>query len=473
MKIRIAIYMIAALLMGGALKAEALEVELTDVAVDHTATSLVVKMNVDASAVTLKSNEEILVEPAMEFADGRSVALTPVLFAGRNRRIQAERHPAALGDAMLSEAGAVVALERVIPYEEWMEQGQVVARVTKRGCCRREIEEQPIASTPWNFHVETWTFAPELVFITPDAESPKIRDLKGSAFIDFRVNRTEIDPVYRSNPRELGVIYATIDSVINDPDVKLKAISFTGYASPEGPWNNNVRLAKGRTAALCDYVRQLYDFPASALSTASVPEDWDGLRRAIENSSYPNRRELLAVINDSTLKPDDRDRRLATRFPNEYKEILRDIYPALRHCDYTINYEVVTYDDPVKILELLETAPQKLSLREMFVGAKTLEPGSERYCRVFETAARMFPTSDIANLNAAISEIQSGNIAQARYFIDRAGDLPISVYTRGAIAALEGDYAGARTLLQQALDMGVAEASDALEQLDRMPAEKK
>lgn len=471
MKTRIAI--IIGALAAGALGAVAQSVELTNVTVDHTASSLVVKMDVDGSSLSLKSNEEIIVKPVIEFNDGKELELSSVLFAGRNRRIQAERHPEKLDGAILAAAGTVVPIERILPYEDSMEQGRVVARVTKRGCCRKEIEELPLlAGTPWDFHTDARVFIPELVFITPDAESPKIRDLKGSAFIDFRVNRTEIDPVYRSNPRELGVIYATIDSVVNDPDVKLKAISFTGYASPEGPWNNNVRLAKGRTDALCEYVRTLYNFPASALSTSSVPEDWEGLRIAIEKSSYPNKDELLKVINDTSLEPDARDRRLATRFPAEYKEMLRDIYPALRHCDYTINYEIITYDDPEKILALVETAPQKLSLREMFVAAKTLEPGSDRYCRVFETAARMYPSSEIANLNASISEIQRGDLVQARYFADRAGALPLSVYTRGALSALEGNFDEARALLEQARDMGVQEANGALEQLDLMPEKK-
>lgn len=473
MKTRIAIFMMAMLLCG-TLKVMADSVELNNVTVDHTATTFVVKFVVDGSAVKLKSNEELLVEPYVEFNDSNRLELTPVLFAGRNRRIQAERHASSLDGAVIMSAGTTVPVERVYSFEEWMEQGRLMARVTKRGCCSHRLEELPlIAGTPWDFHTDTRDFIPELIFITPEAESPKIRDLKGSAYIDFRVNRTEIDPTYRSNPRELGVIYATIDSVVKDPDVNLKAISFVGYASPEGPWDNNVRLAKGRTTALCDYVRTLYKFPESALSTASVPEDWEGLRKEIEKSSFPNREKILEVIDDSSLAPDAKDRKLATLFPTEYKEILHDIYPALRHCDYTINYEVVTYDDPVKILQLVETAPNKLSLREMFVAAKTLEPGSERYCRVFETAARMYPDSEIANLNAAISEIQRGNLDQARYFIGRTGNLPLSIYTHGALEVLSGNYSEARSLLEQALEAGVNEAAGALEQLDMMQTEKK
>lgn len=441
------------------------DVRFSDVRLDHSASSLVAEMSVDGSALELKSNEEVVVTPLILFKNGEKIALTPVVFAGHNRYIQAQRNPSKFKDMILAQKGQNVNISKIVDYEDWMSEGELSALVEHRGCCRRPEGEESMEIQKFLFPGE-WKFEPRFLFRTPEAEGVKMRELSGKAFVDYRVNRTEIDPLYRQNARELGVIYATIDSIVSDSDVKLKAISFTGYASPEGPYDNNVRLAKGRTASLCDFVRNLYKFPESALTTNSVPEDWDGLRRAIENSSFPNKTALLEVINDTSLEPDARDRRLATRFPAEYKVILADIYPALRHCDYTVNFEVRTFDDPAKILELVETAPQKLSLREMFVAANTLEPGSEQYCRVFETAARMFPKSEVANLNAAVSELQRGSYEQARYFLSRSGDQPLAVYTRGILAAFDGDFDQARTLLNQALEAGVPEAEDALKQIN-------
>lgn len=440
------------------------QVSLVDAKVEHTATMLVASATVDASSLKISSNEEVLVKPVIVFADGSEIALQQVSFAGHNRRVQALRMPSQYEGVTLSTPGASVEVSASVPFEPAMADGHLMARVYLRGCVRCPQQQWDVEGSEFAFH-DTWKFKPSFVFVTPQAEESKMRRIDGRAFIDFRVNRTEIDPQYRNNPRELGVIYATIDSVMSDPDVSVKHMSFTGYASPEGSYAANARLAQGRTEALKNFVKSLYDVPESLISVSSVPEDWDGLVKALEKSDFAAKEAILAVARDHSLAPDDRDRALARRFPSEYKAILADIYPTLRHSDYTINYEVAHFDDPAVILQLIETAPRKLSLREMFVAANTLTPGSEEYCRVFETAARLHPDSEVANLNAAVSELQRGSLDQARYFLDRAGNSAMATYTRGLLAAFDGRYTEARVLLTTALDAGVTEAQSALEQI--------
>lgn len=62
----------------------------------------------------------------------------------------------------------------------------------------------------------------------------KMREMKGSAYIDFPVNRTEIHENYRSNYTELQKIRNTIDVVRNDADTRITSVFIKGYASPEG-----------------------------------------------------------------------------------------------------------------------------------------------------------------------------------------------------------------------------------------------
>lgn len=76
-----------------------------------------------------------------------------------------------------------------------------------------------------------------------------------------------------------------------DKDVQFKAMTIKGYASPEGSYTNNVRLAKGRTATLKDYVLGQYSFPSSIIATSYEPEDWEGLRRYVENQTLPTAKE--------------------------------------------------------------------------------------------------------------------------------------------------------------------------------------
>ncbi|MDE6651887.1 MAG: hypothetical protein K2K08_05720, partial [Paramuribaculum sp.] len=276
-----------------------------------------------------------------------------------------------------------------------------------------------------------------------------------------------IYPDYRRNTVELAKIQATIDSVHNDKDITINALSIKGFASPEGPWDNNVRLAKGRTAALKAYVEQLYKFPHDFITTSYDPEDWGGLRAYVEKSNITNREAILSLI-DSNLEPDAKNAKLENTYPEQYKFLLANVYPALRHSDYRIEYTIRSYSDPAEILALAKTKPQNLSLQEFFLAAKTLEPGSQDYNDLFETAVRMYPTSEIANLNAANVAMDRGDLVGAERYLDRAGDTPEAIYARGILSALKSDYNTARDYFRQAARLKVADAPAALTQLDEL-----
>ena len=61
-----------------------------------------------------------------------------------------------------------------------------------------------------------------------------------------------------------------------------------------------------------------------------------------------------------------------------------------------------------------------------------------------------------------------GDRVSARKYVAKAGDTPEAVYARGVLAGLDKDYAQARRLLSRAQDMGVKEAADALEQINKI-----
>lgn len=92
--------------------------------------------------------------------------------------------------------------------------------------------------------------AADCCFVSPAVEAVKNRAEEGRAYLDFPVNQTKIYPEYRRNPSELEKIKATVDVVKNDANTQITEIDITGYASPEGRYASNARLAQGRAEAL-------------------------------------------------------------------------------------------------------------------------------------------------------------------------------------------------------------------------------
>ena len=424
---------------------------------------LSVDIAIDLSELEVKPTQVVVLTPVIVNGED-SLALKSVGVYGRNRRIfyerNAENRPTLDRDINLapSQLKDVVEYSTEIRFLEWMDGCRLELVRTDYGCCGtyEEVAEEELVE---RFPLQR--FVPELIYLRPQREVVKTRALSGSAYIDFPVNKTAIYPNYRNNAAELNKIIGTIDSVKLDKDVTIKSIFIKGYASPESPYSNNTYLAKGRTEALTEYVEALYHFSQGFIKTDYEPEDWAGLERYVEASSLPHKREILEAIR-SNREPDDKEWFIKSNWKEEYRHLLDNCYPALRHSDYTIEYEVRSYLEPEDIEKVLHTAPQNLSLEEFYILAQTYESGSDEFNELFETAVRMYPNDHVANLNAANAAIQRNDYRSASRYLDKAGDLPEAEYTRGVLEVYLENYDKAKIHFARAHELGVPQAEGAV-----------
>ena len=447
---------------------------VSGVAVEKSESQLLVKFTVHPEAFPKMSNREVWLVPYIE-GDGHQLRLDSVLVAGRTRYIQHERGNNRLSEnTVLLRSGSKETYEYqlTVPYSDWMEYSSLGMEGRVIGCAGCGImplltfaDLEPIARMDYR----DMTIVPTMVYVSPEREIIKTRDVSKESYIDFPVNKTEIFPDYRRNPQELEAIRHTIDEMQSDEDITINSVTFTGYASPEGPYTLNERLAKGRTEALIDYVTRYFDFPRKALEYSWVAEDWAGLEERVKGmDDLRDKEALLQLIADDSFEPDVKDQRLKKEFPDDYYILLTKVYPALRHTVYKVNYTVKNFTDIQKIAVLLQTAPQKLSLDEIYLYAQSLDKDSKEFRDVMEIAVRMFPDDEVANLNAAATAVSNGDYAAARRYLAKSGNRPEATYTEAAIAVLNEDYATARTLLTQASAAGLKEATDLLNDLSAL-----
>lgn len=446
-------------------------VRVSNVRTERNGEYMVVGMTLDLSGLDVEGNRAlvvaqiIIVAPAAvdthrrESSRFRAVGQTRGeqhgMLSGRNETSYKAR-----------KAPASVEYSQIIPYQEWMNGSELSLKRSDYGCCNTLLAQQDGMFGTFVDEVADTPFFPELVYVYPQAENEKIRSLEGSAFIDFPVDKTVIYPDYRRNTVELGKIESTIDSVRNDSDVKITSVLLKGFASPESPYSHNRDLAKGRTAALKSHIQRLYKFDDGVISTDYEPEDWEGLRRYVEQSNLEHRSEILAMI-DSDMDPDAKEAKIKRTYPEEYRFLLQHCYPALRHTDYRIAYVVRSYSDPEDIIRIMRTKPQNLSLNEFYLAARTYEPGTDEFADVFETAVRMYPQDETANINAANAAMRRNDLDGAERYLEKAGDSAEAVYARGALAIRRGDYPTARRYMEQARKAGLEQAAATLEELDK------
>lgn len=433
---------------------------------DRNGKYLDVKLSMDLKELDVESNRAVLLTPRLVNGTD-SIELPSVGIYGRRRYYHYVRN----GIGSISGADETVypaskkpdrvEYNKSVAYEEWMDGATLKFHRSDWGCCQEILAEY---ENGLGEHHEA--FFPELVFARPEAELMKSRSLSGSAFIDFPVNKTVIYPEYRRNTAELGKIEASIDSVRNDKDVSIVSVWLKGYASPESPYTHNRDLAIGRTKALKEHIRKLYNFADSIIVTEYEPEDWEGLRRYVEKSNIDHRQEILALI-DSDLEPDAKEAKIKRTYPEEYRFLLQHCYPALRHTDYRIDYNIRSYNNVEEIRSILKERPQNLDLNEFYLIAGTHEPGTAEFTEVFETAVRMYPNDETANLNAANAAIRQGNHEAARRYLDKAGNSAEAAYARGSLAIREKDYKTAVDHLEKARRMGLEKATAILTELKK------
>lgn len=443
---------------------------VTDAAIEHSASTIIVTMNIHTDAFECKSNREVWLTPVISHGDS-SIALPAVVVAGRTRYYQRRRADGDTPGYTLLRAGAegVYSYSVNLPRKSWMDRGSMTMLSRLEGCCGQSLAE-PSTTALAEFDFRDRTLSPVYLYVKPLGEVEKSRMVSGSAYIDFPVSSTRIMPDYRRNPEELAKISHTIEEAKGNKDITITSLTIKGFASPDGPYAANEELAKGRTQSLISYVAERFSFPASVLHSAWVAEDWEGFAERLRASDIADKDAILALITNTAYEPDAREYKLRIDFPEQYPEILNDIYPTLRRSDYDIAYVVRNYTDVTEIAEVMRTAPQHLSLEELFIYAKSLDESSPEFREVMEVAVRMFPSDPIANLNAASTAIDHGEYVRARAYLAKADRSPVATYTAGVLEAMEGNYSIARPLLEQALQQGVGEAADLLEALARLDA---
>lgn len=445
------------------------DIEITDLTLEIRDGYINLDMSLDLSEVDIKGTQVVVLTPCIS-KGSETLALKSIGIYGRNRRVFYQRNeeskPTEKKDDTYKPSDVrndLVSYSTSAYYANWMDGCKVTIVRTDYGCCG---EPAIVSNTEIIDRFPMAPFTPELIYIRPEAKEQKIREISGTAYIDFPVSSIKILTGYRNNMVELAKITDTIDSVKEDDDISIRSITIKGFASPESPYENNTYLARERTAALKKHIQSLYDLEDDIIKTSFEPEDWEGLEKYVMASTLQHKDQILEAIR-SDRDPDTKEWIIKSRWKNDYRYLLDNCYPMLRHSDYRIEYSIKEYGSAEEIEKIFKTSPQKLSLEEFYLLAQTYEPGSEEFNELFETAVRMYPHDPGANLNAANSAILRKDYRRALRYIEKAGDLPEATYTRGALEVYMEDYETAKPYLEQARKYGISQAETTLKEIAR------
>lgn len=302
----------------------------------HAGDSAQLVFELDFSHLAVDKDEIVLVQPRIVNGD-REVRLRSVGIYGRNPYyfyVRSENRWLQTEDDIMFRAKNMPArwnYSVVVPYEAWMDRAQVEITVSGNDYCDGVTSQSAQV---------IYEAQPTVIEGSSIIEVEELA-ATGVAHVDYVVNITKLDPHYHDNIAELDKISQTIDSVRSDPANTIVGITIKGWASPEGPYDNNVRLAKGRSKSLTDYIAKTHGLDRKLMHVEYEPEDWPGFRRFVVEGDLPHKKEILNIIDDNSWKDlDAKLNHIRQTYNKEWKEVMLPHYmPYLRHSDYRIDYE--------------------------------------------------------------------------------------------------------------------------------------
>ena len=438
------------------------QVTVDNVQVARTSERTMITMDFILDQLDVPSNRYRAFTPVIRSKDGQhETRMKTLIVSGRRQNIVFERDgidPLYVDNCDLvrryNGTPQQYAYTDAVANEPWHSSADVFVECDLCGCGDQMKNEQAFLTTllppdPYDLVV--------LHDVVPDPGKPT-RQLHGTAFINFVVNKWEMRPDYMNNRQELRKITDTLDIMVRDKNVTVKQIKIHGWASPESPYEHNRMLATNRAKSLTDWVRQQYNLPTSVFAPAeATPENWEGLRKAVveaNSSILPHRYEILSIIDDQSIEPDPREWKIKQTYPEEYQYLLKNVYPHLRRSDYEISFDIrnFTLDEAKEVYRL---RPYQLSLRELWDVANTFEPGSDEYNRCLQQAVNIYPDSTAALVNLANVAIRQHDILKAESLLERAGNTAEADYTRGVVAIIQQRYRDAETYLSSAERKGM------------------
>jgi hypothetical protein len=444
-----------------------------------------VNMHVDYAGIGLRSNETLTVTPVLKSAT-RNITLSSVIINGpvrhySNKRESSQKKYRINVPVVLSKDGKKdmrsFTYKVTIPYEEWMD-GSVLyiqtEELNKNGRDKHLYEDKITDSINISSDVIKNKNANEpkyllnidnnilswVNFITPIGDKNNISSLKGN--IPF-YGTTNIENL--SEEKQNAEIYYrlrdAVRSVLEGAGTTITTIDVKGFTSPKGDYKRNEKQGAKRALSLKNYLRQNRVSGKSPLEVNWVAEDWDSITSLVKKSDMVLRDAVLDIVNSVDVVKGREKVLMGLSGGTPYKYLTEKIFPQVCRIEYEIKYSQENVDNSTGRL-LLQTRPSSLNLTEFFAVANSYPKGSKEFNDVFDLAARLFPDSSEANINAAAVALTKKDTKLARKYLERFAILPAAYNNMGLLNLLEGNRDKAEVYLQMADAAGVQQAKTIL-----------
>ena len=337
---------------------------------------------------------------------------------------------------------------------------------------------------------------------TPDKFQRVIQELT-EADIKFLIQSSALRSS-ETKSESVKALQAAIKDAKDNEKKEINKIEISGYASPDGGMDLNEKLAQNRQKAAANFLKKdlKKNKVANDVEANITAEDWDGFRKAMENSNMQDKDLVLRVLSMYS-DPEEREAQIKN-LSSVYGTIAEEILPALRRSRLILTTDLIGKSDE-EISALAKNDPAQLSVEELLYAATLTNDKAEKKAlyqkaaeiyndyraynslgqlyfeegnitearRCYAKALEIQPNDPDVNYNAGVAALADNDLDKAEEFFGKAAGTKANLNAAlGTLYTKKGDYAAAKkaygetatnnAAVQQILDEDYAAASKTL-----------
>lgn len=291
--------------------------------------------------------------------------------------------------------------------------------------------------------------------IAPDTFQ-RVRDQRQAAQIKFLINQANLrkSELKNNSVQEFVELLKKINA--DKEGLNIKNVEVLAYASPDGGFDFNDKLASKRQDVSVDYAKkQLKNAKVESDVTGKyTAQDWEGFQQLVQASDIQDKDVILRVLS-MYQDPEEREQQIRNMSAG-FRELADGILPELRRSRLIINYETIGRSDD-QIKEQYKADATKLSVDELLYSA-TLEDNVDAQEAIYKKTIEVYPNDYRAYNNVAAIEFAKGNDAEAKNYLAKAqsinGNAAETNANLGLMALKNGNVSEAENYIAKANGAG-------------------
>ena len=256
---------------------------------------------------------------------------------------------------------------------------------------------------------------------TPD-NFQRIINEKYNAEIKFLINQSNVRKS-ETESQQIADFNSALANAQGNDRLEIEEVNIKSYASPDGKYDFNERLAQKREDSTRKYLDKSFknndikDF--GELTADFTAEDWEGFKELVSASDIQDKDLILSVLsmyND----PEQREKEIRN-LSSVFEQLAEEILPQLRRSRLTASINVIGKSDE-EIMAVFNSDPDSLTVEELLY-CGTLTDDNAKRIEIYTACTKYYPNDYRGYNNLGMCQYIAGDYDAAKSNFNKAANL--------------------------------------------------